>query len=151
LPSAHIASSTAQREPLAKVGSEGIEVEVEPVTGKERKTARGQALSESVDERMCHVLRAGTEFKHRKKLRARIDGQPEPEHLCVAAHPAAQFVQLHVWELEMAEIVFVQHLSVLASAREPGRNGRLSVVENTFSRGSVQPFGECREHHCNLV
>ena len=52
---------------------------------------------------MRHVLRAGAEMEDGKKLRARVDSQPQPEHLCGAAQPCSQFVQLEVWELEMAE------------------------------------------------
>ncbi len=53
------------------------------------------------------VLGSRTELKHRKKLGARVDGQPQPEHLCGAAEPGAQFVQLEVWEPELAEAVLV--------------------------------------------
>ena len=62
-----------------------IEVEIEPITDKEREAARGQALSERVDEQMRHVLRAGAELKHGKNLGERIDGQPQPENLFSAA------------------------------------------------------------------
>jgi len=31
-----------------------------------------------------------------------IESQPEPEHLCAAAQPGAQFVHLEVWALPMA-------------------------------------------------
>ena len=51
---------------------------------------------------MRHVLRAGTQIEDGKKLCARVDGQPQPEHLFGAAQPGAQFVQLEVRELEMA-------------------------------------------------
>jgi hypothetical protein len=44
LPLAHVAPSTAQGEPLAKVGRESIKGESEPITRKEREAARGQAL-----------------------------------------------------------------------------------------------------------
>jgi len=107
LPPAHVASSTAHGEPLTKVGREGIEVEIEPVTRKERAASRGQALSESVDEDMGHVLRAGAELKHGYKLGARIDGQPEPEDLCGAAQPGAYFVQLQMREVQVAEETIV--------------------------------------------
>jgi hypothetical protein len=40
LPPAHVSPSTAQLEPLTKVSSDGIEVEIEPVTGKEREAKR---------------------------------------------------------------------------------------------------------------
>jgi hypothetical protein len=59
-------------------------------------------------------------MEHGKKLRAGVDGQPEPEDLLGAAQPGAQFIQLEVRELEMAEGTLVQGLSVLASARQKG-------------------------------
>ena len=87
------------------MGRERIEVEIEPITGKEWKTARDQTLSQSVDELMGHMLRTGAELKHRKNFRAGINGQPE--HLVTAAEPCSQFIQLQVRELEVAEIVLL--------------------------------------------
>ena len=59
LPSAYMPPAATHLEPMAEVSRQRIEVEVKPVTGKEREAVRGQALSESVDEPMCHVLGAG--------------------------------------------------------------------------------------------
>ena len=100
---------------------------------------------------MCHVLRARTELEDGKKLGARVDGQPQPEHLCGAAEPRAQFVQLQMREVEMAEGALVQGLCVLASSGQPGGDGGLSVAEDPFSGRRVQPFGECRQHYGDLV
>ncbi len=58
-----------------------IEVEIEPIAGEKGNTARGQAPSQGVDHRMGHVLRTKTELKHGQNLGARIDNQPQPEHL----------------------------------------------------------------------
>ncbi len=88
---------------------------------------------------MCHVLRAGAQMEHRNNLRERVDGQPEPQHLCGAAQPCAQFIQLQVWEVQMAEEALVHGLRVLASA------------ENPFGSRRIQPFGQRREHHGYLV
>ena len=120
LPLTHSAPWATHLEPLTEVSREGIEVEVEPVTGKERKTARGQALSQSVDDRMCHVLRAGTQLEDGKKLGAGIDGKPEPERLFGAAEAGAQFVQLEVREVEMEEEPLVQSVCVLTSPEQKG-------------------------------
>jgi hypothetical protein len=79
LPLAHVAPWANHLDPLTKVGCESIKVEIESVTGKERQAAWGLALSQRVDELLGHVLCAGTELKHRKKLRARIDGQPQKD------------------------------------------------------------------------
>jgi hypothetical protein len=100
---------------------------------------------------MGHVLRAGTQLEHRQNLRARIDDQPQPLHLHMAAQPGAQFVQLDVWEMQMAERVLMQHLRMLSRARQPPRDGGLTVAEDTLSCGSVQPFGQSRQHHGDLL
>ena len=59
-------------------------------------------------------------MEHGKNLRAGVDGQPEPEHLLITAQPGAQLVQLEVWKPEVAEIMLVQSLRVLTSARQKG-------------------------------
>jgi hypothetical protein len=90
-------------------------------------------------------------MEHRKDLRERIDGQPEPDHLCGAAQPGSQFVQLEMWEPEGAEGALMQGLCVLASASQPGSDRGLPVAEDTLGSGRVQPFGERRQHHCDLL
>ncbi len=83
---------------------------------------------------MRGVLCAGAKVQHRKNLGAGIESQPQPEHLCGAAQPRAQFVQLEVWEPEMAEGALVQSLCVLTSTSQPPRDGGLAKSEDP--RGS---------------
>jgi hypothetical protein len=116
------------------MGRERIEVQVQAIAGEERDAARSQALSQGMDDAMCHMLGAGTELKHRKNLRARINRQPQPEDLFSAAEPCSQFVQLEVWEVEMAKGPFVQRLSVLACTSKPPHNRGLSKAEDPFDR-----------------
>jgi hypothetical protein len=71
-----------------------------------------------VDKQVCHVLGARTQMEHGNNLGARIDRQPQPEHLFGAAQPSAKFVQLQVREVQMAEEAFVQGVRVLASTGE---------------------------------
>ncbi len=54
-------------------------------------------------------------------------------------------------EPEGAEAALVQGLSVLASARQPGGDGGLPVAEDPFGSRWVQPFGQRREHHGDLL
>ena len=88
---------------------------------------------------MCHVLRAGTQLEHGKNLGARIHGQPQPEHLAGAAQPCAQFVQLDVWEVHMAERVLMQPLCMLARARQPRGDRGLTGAEDPLGSRWVQP------------
>ena len=73
-----------------------------------------------MDHPMSHVLGAGTQLEHRQNLGAGIDGQPEPHHMLVAPEPGAQFVQLQVREVKMAEEALVQGMRVLACTSEKG-------------------------------
>ncbi len=45
----------------------------------------------------------------------------------------------------------VQGLSMLASTRQPGGDGRLSVAEDPLCGGKVQPLGERCQHHGDLL
>jgi hypothetical protein len=98
----------------------------------------GQELPQGVDNFMRHVLRAGTEIEHGKKLRKGIDGQPQPQHLLIAAQPGAQFVQLEMRDVEVAEAALMEDLSVSACASEPRGDGGLTVAEDPFGSGSIQ-------------
>ncbi len=69
---------------------------------------------------MCRVLCAGTQMEHRKKLRAGVDDEPEPQHVLATPEPRSQFIELEMWDLEVAERVLVQGLSVQACTREKG-------------------------------
>jgi hypothetical protein len=73
-----------------------------------------------MDDPLGHMLCAGTQMEHGKQLGARVDGQPEPQHLSGAAQPGAQFVSLQVRELEMTEEALVQGLCVQARTSEKG-------------------------------
>ena len=120
LPSAYDAPLTSLLPPCPKMSRESIEVEIESITGEERKAARSQELSEGMDDPMCHVLGAGTELKGRKNLGAGIDGQPEPEYLFGTAEAGAQFIQLEVREVEMEEEALVQSVRVYTCTSEKG-------------------------------
>jgi hypothetical protein len=104
-----------------------------------------------MDDHVGRILCTGSKMEHRKDLRERIDGQPEPDHLCGAAQPCSQFVQLEMWEPEVAEGALMQGLCVLASASQPGCDRGLPVAEDTLCSGRIQPFGERRQHHCDLL
>jgi hypothetical protein len=103
----------------------------------------GQDLSQGVNDTMRRVLRTRTQLKHRDDLGEGIDGQPQPEDLGGAAQPGSQFVQLQVRKVQVAEAALMEKLSVPASTREPGGDRGLSVAEDPFSCGRIQPFGQC--------
>src|SRR5215469_11933965 len=100
---------------------------------------------------MSHVLGARTQLERRQKLGAWIDDQPEPQHLLRTLQPRAQLIQLQVREMEVAEEAYVQGLCMRASASEPGGDSGLTIAEDPFGSGRVEPFGQCREHHGDLV
>src|SRR5215472_7671962 len=104
-----------------------------------------------MDERMGHGLCSGTELKHRQNLGERITSQPEPQHLFGAPKPGAQFVQLEVRAVQIAEGARVQGLSVLARTRQPEGDSRLTIAEDAFRRGRIQPFSQSREHNGDLL
>jgi len=56
-----------------------------------------------------------------------------------------------VRELKVAEAALMEELSVAACARQPGADGGLSVAEDPFGGRRVEPFGQRREDHGNLL
>jgi hypothetical protein len=97
------------------------------------------------------MLGTWTQMEHGKHLRARVDDQPEPQHLFSAAQPCAQFIQLEIGKLEMTEEALVQGLCVLACTSEPRRDGGLSKAKDPFGGGGIQSFGQRSEHYCDLM
>ena len=151
LPLTQVPASTAHLEPVSKMGRQRVEVEIEPIAGEEWQTAGSQELPQGVDEQVRRMLGARAQMQHGHNLGLRIDGQPQPEHLSGAAQSGANFVQLQVREVQVAEAVLMEELSVLACASEPPGDGGLSVAEDPFSGGRVQSFGESRQHYGDLL
>ncbi len=98
---------------------------------------------------MCCVR--GPSSSTGRVARERIDGQPEPEHLRGTAQPGAQLVQLEVRERELEEEALVQGVRVPTCTSEPPRNSGLSKAEDPLGGGRIEPFGQSREHHGDLV
>ena len=99
-------------------------------------------MPQGVDEQVRCMLCAGTKVEDGNDLREGVDGQPEPQHVCGAAQPGAQFVQLQVRELEVGEAAPMQDLRVLASARQPGDDGGLPGAEDTLGSRRIYPFAQ---------
>ena len=45
----------------------------------------------------------------------------------------------------------MEDLSVPAGTSEPRSDGGLSIAEDPFGGGSIQTFGQRREHHCDVM
>jgi negative regulator of sigma E activity len=102
------------------MSGESIEVHIQAITGEDWEAARCQNLSQGVNDPMRRVLRARAQMEHRKKLRAGVDDEPEPQHVLATPEPRSQFIQLEMRELEVAERVLVQRLGMFPSASEKG-------------------------------
>ena len=59
-------------------------------------------------------------MQDRNTFREGVDDQSQPEHVLGVAQPCAQFFQLQVRKVEMAEGALVQDLCVFASASQLG-------------------------------
>ncbi len=151
LPPQDVPASATHLEPVSKMGCQCIEVEIEPITGEKGDAARGEDLPQGVNDCMRRQLRTGTHMEHRKYFREGVDSEPEPEHLGMAAEPCSEFVQLQMWEVQMAEGALMQDLCMFASTRQPGDDGGLSKAEDPCGSGRVQPFSQRRQDHGDLV
>ncbi len=81
-----------------------------------------------------------------QNLRARIDGQPQPQHVCGAAQPGAELIQLDMRDYHLAEGALVQALRVRSRPHEPGRDGGMPDAKDALGRRHIQPFGQSTQH-----
>src|SRR5215469_17803218 len=65
-------------------------------------------------------------------------------HLGGAAEPCTNFIQLEVRNVQVAEGVLMEELSVLACPSEPRGDSGLTVAEDSFGGGRIQSFGQPR-------
>ena len=98
------------------MSGESVEIGIEAIAGEERHAARSQLLAQAVNEQMSHAMGARTQQQHGHAFGERIDGHPEPQDLCVAAQPRAEFIELQMGEGEHVEGAFMQALSMRSSA-----------------------------------
>jgi len=95
------------------MGRERIEVQVQAIAGRRaecRKAAKRSRREWMTRCAMCWV-RGPSSSTGRIFVRGSIASHRKTD-LFSAAEPCSQFVQLEVWEVEMAEGSFVQRLSV---------------------------------------
>ncbi len=107
-------------------------------------------MLQGVDDHVRCILSAGAEMEYGKNLREGIDGQPEPEHLCGAAQPCAQFVQLEVREPQIARCERWCKVCAYSPARvRKASDGGLPVAEDTLCSGRIQPKGSRSQRDCD--
>jgi hypothetical protein len=90
-------------------------------------------------------------MEHGKKLGAGINCQPQLHHLLGATSPRSQFIQLEVWEPEVAKEALMQSLSVRALAGQPRDESGMTGAEDPLCSGRIQPTGSRRQHNSDLV
>jgi hypothetical protein len=125
--------------PLTKVSCQRIEVQVQAIAREDRKTLRSQPRTELVDDAMRRVLCPCAEVQDRDELGERIECHPQPEHVGSVAQVGAQFVELEVREVELAEPAVMEYGAVLAGARHPPGNRLLGVAEHRLAAATLSP------------
>ena len=127
---------------------DGIEVQIEAITREERDAERRVGSAAGSEEPGAPYVGCADEDESTGRIaRARIDGQPQPEHLGGVAQSGSQFVQLQVREVQVAEGVLMEEFRVLACSREPPRHRGVSKAEDPPCSRKIQSFGQRREHH----
>jgi hypothetical protein len=92
---------------LTEVGRQCVEVQVQPIAGEDGKTARRQAVTEVMDDRMRRMLRPRPKVQNRDQFRQWVNGHPEPEDVGSTPKAGAQFVELEMRKMEVAEPALV--------------------------------------------
>jgi len=101
------------------MGGDGIEVEIEAVTGKDRQTARSQDEHDGVKQGIRHILGAWAELQRRQEFGHRVKRHLHPQVIGCVAQSGVQFIQLHMPEGQVPEEMSLSLVGVLTGAREP--------------------------------
>jgi len=104
--------------PSAKMGREGLEVELQAIAGKYRHAIRSQHFYKRVYDRMGHPhsaalrgagrLSARSNFEHGNYFGASIDSEPNPESVGALASLGAKLIQSDLPELQVLEEPLVE-------------------------------------------
>ncbi len=121
-------------DPVTKVGSQRIEIVIEPVAGKDRQTASGQALADLMDKLLRILVFALSDVDDRHNLGLRFESDPDPHPLTHAPHLGHQLVQLQVLAHQVHKEVRMQSLGMLPRALQPAGNRPLVMAEDTRGR-----------------
>jgi hypothetical protein len=132
--------------PPTEVGAQGIEVQIQAITCKNRDATWSKALTEFVDNSMRGALCPRTKVQDRDEFRQWVHRHPEPEHVRSIAQSRAQFIKLQMRELEAMEPVVMQARAVLPGSREPGGDRRMPMAEDAHRGGDTEPFRQGRQH-----
>jgi hypothetical protein len=124
---------------------------VRPSLVKTGRQKGGQLLPQRVDEELGHVLGAGIQREDGNALAQRINGHPEPQHLCGTAQSGSELIQLDMREHQLAEGALVQALRVRSCPHEPGRDSGMPDAKDALGRRHIQPFGQSTQHQGYLT
>ncbi len=91
---------------------------------------------------MRHGLWARTEGESRDELGPRLPGDPQPGGFGSPMPFQAQFVELHLGQLQGPHQPLMQALGRLAGAGEPSADGGFRSLEDARSGLSAQAFGQ---------
>jgi hypothetical protein len=111
-----------------------IEILIQAITRAHRDTIHYKPLAQFVHHRMGEILRTCPELQYWYDFGEWIDRDPEPEHMSPATQPCAQFVELDMREVQVAEDTVVQARAMFTGTGQPGRYGRRAMAKNP--RGS---------------
>src|SRR6516165_8791128 len=56
-----------------------------------------------------------------------------------------------MWEVQVAETALMEELCMPTCTSEPGGYDTLTIAEDPLGSGSIESFGECRQHHGDLL
>ncbi len=84
-------------------------------------------------------------------LSERIDGHPEPQDLCVAAQPRAQFIELQMGEHKVAEGALMQRLGMGSRPHQPACDRGMSNTKDAFRRRDIQSFRQGTQHQGHTI
>jgi hypothetical protein len=115
-------------DPLTEMGGEGIEIEVEAVTGEDGHTAWSQNEGDRMEQGIGHELSAWAELESGEEFGGRVTGDPHLQVVGLVVQGGEEFVQLEMAKDQVLEKVGMNLLGVF-----PARVSQLDAIRAPFA------------------
>ncbi len=86
------------------------------------------------------------EVHHGNEFGERINRQPQPANVRATTEAYAEFVQLHMWQVEVLDPAVVEPRTMIAGSSEPGRHRGVALPNDACGSGNIQPLSQGSQH-----
>ncbi len=128
-------------DPVAEMGSDGIEIAAQAVGGEGRNAIFLQTKFQVMGQGHGILVLAKAEMKRGQDLGERVDGEPQP-HAADLADSAEELIHLDEGQEQVMEEALMQVRAVVTSSFQPAGDGGLSMTGAAHEDRNITPLSQ---------